>query len=58
MKFNCHICGKVTADIRDASIAKGSVMICTHCIEQYKKHESKSAPIPDFLAGFLKRKKS
>lgn len=58
MKIRCHICDKVAADIRDASIAKGAVMVCPRCIESLapliQAHGNPSDPMPPFMRDFLR----
>jgi hypothetical protein len=56
MKIFCHFCKKVTADIRDASIARGTVMVCPACVgllPTKHRQETKQAPMPDFLSGLF-----
>ena len=60
MKIRCHLCGKITADIRDASIAKGAVMVCPECtpaLEPYRALEKRgdmTDSMPRFMSDFFR----
>lgn len=53
MKYHCHLCGKVTAKIRDASIAKGTVLVCPVCVDEYLIKREKRGDHTDSMPGFM-----
>lgn len=60
MKIHCHLCGKVTADVRDASIAKGAEMVCPHCVttlfggHKREKRGDATDSMPGFMSDFFR----
>ncbi len=53
MKLRCHLCGKITADIKDASIAKGTVLICPCCADDLFRKREKRSDAVDSIPGFM-----
>lgn len=53
MKYHCHLCGKVTAKIRDASIAKGTVFVCPLCVTEHLTNREKRGDATDSMPGFM-----
>lgn len=54
MKANCHLCGKVTADIRDASIAKGTALVCPKCVEALEPLIQPRGDMLDSMPPFMR----
>ena len=59
MKCHCHLCGKVTAEIRDASIAKGTAFVCPVCAgllpsPQPDKRGDMTDSMPKFMSDFFR----
>lgn len=57
MKYRCHRCNKIAADIRDASIAKGTVLVCSSCIDNLRTREKRgdaTDSMPPFMSDFFR----
>ena len=53
MKMHCHLCGKVTAEIKDAKIARGTVLVCPHCADELFRKGEKRGDATDSMPGFM-----
>jgi len=53
MNYHCHLCGKITAKVKDASIAKGTAMICPHCVDEILKPREKRGDMTDSMPRFM-----
>ena len=53
MKVRCHLCRKITADLRDASVAKGTVLICASCVAVHFKEREKRGDMTDSMPPFM-----
>lgn len=55
IKYHCHLCGKVTAKIRDASIAKGTVFVCPLCVDEHLTRRGDATDsMPPFMSEFFR----